>query len=51
MYGLIQLRCARIITIGRAFIRNIRRGHDELGAEETGNIRVPAAFDELVMEI
>ena len=27
------------------------RGHYELGAEETVNLRVPAAFDELVMAI
>ena len=29
----------------------IRRGHYELGAEETVNLRVPAALDELVMAI
>ena len=48
MRGLKQLRCARIITAGHAFIQNIRRGHYELGAEEAVNLRVPAAFDELV---
>jgi transposase, IS6 family len=51
MRGLKQLRCARVITAGHAFIQNIRRGHYELGAEETVNIRVLAAFDELVMAI
>jgi transposase-like protein len=51
MRGLKQLRCARVITAGHAFIQNIRRGHYELGAEETVNLRVPAAFDELVMAI
>ncbi|MDQ3904286.1 MAG: STAS domain-containing protein [Actinomycetota bacterium] len=30
---------------------NIRRGHYELGTELTVNLRVPAAFDELVMAI
>ena len=35
MRGLKQLRCARVITSGHAFIQNIRRGHYELGAEET----------------
>jgi transposase-like protein len=35
MRGLKQLRCARVITAGHAFIQNIRRGHYELGAEET----------------
>jgi transposase-like protein len=51
MRGLKQLRCARVITAGHAFIQNIRRGHYELGAEEPVNLRVPAAFDELVMAI
>src|SRR5919205_1646358 len=51
MRGLTQLRCARVITAGHAFIQNIRRGHYELGAEETVNLRLRAAFDELVMAI
>jgi transposase, IS6 family len=51
MRGLKQLRCAQVITTGHAFIQNIRRGHYELGAEETVNLRVLAAFDELVMAI
>ena len=51
MRGLKQLRCAQVITTGHAFIQNIRRGHYELGAEETVNLRVRAALDELVMAI
>src|ERR1700716_183714 len=51
MRGLKQLRCVQVITAGHAFIQNIRRGHYELGAEETVNLRVRAAFDELVMAI
>jgi hypothetical protein len=51
MRGLKQLRCAQVITTGHAFIQNIRRSHYELGAEETVNLRVLAAFDELVMAI
>ena len=35
MRGLKQLRCARVITAGYAFIQNIRRGHYELGTEQT----------------
>jgi len=35
MRGLKQLRCAQVITAGRAFIQNIRRRHYELAAEET----------------
>jgi len=46
MRGLKQLRCARVISAGHAFIQNIRRGHYELGAEETVNLRLRAAFDE-----
>ena len=51
MRGLKQLRCARVIIAGHAFIQNIRRGHYELGDEKTVNLRVLAAFDELVMAI
>jgi hypothetical protein len=39
MRGLKQLRCVQVITAGHAFIQNIRRGHYELGAEETVNLR------------
>ncbi len=51
MRGLKQHRSARVITAGHAFIQNIRRGHYELGTEQTVNLRVLAAFDELVMTI
>ena len=51
MRGLKRLRCARVISAGHAFIQNIRRGHYELGAEETVNLCVAAAFEELVMAI
>ena len=51
MRGLQQLRCVQVIPAGHAFIQNIRRGHYELGADETANLRVPAALDELVMAI
>jgi IS6 family transposase len=51
MRGLKQLRCARVITAGHAFIQNIHRGHYERGTEQTVNLRVPAAFDELVSAI
>jgi IS6 family transposase len=42
---------ARIITAGHGFVQNIRRGHYELGTEEPANLRVLAAFDELVLAI
>jgi IS6 family transposase len=51
MRGLKQLRCTRVTTTGHAFIQNIRRGHYELGTEQTVNLRVLAAFDELVRAI
>jgi IS6 family transposase len=51
MRGLKQLRCTRVTTTGHAFIQNIRRGHYELGAEETVNLRVVAAFNQLVLAI
>ena len=51
MRGLNQLRCTRVIIAGHAFIQNIHRGHYELGAEETVNLRILAAFDELALVI
>ena len=51
MRGLKQLRCARVISAGHAFIQNIHPGHYELGVEEVVNLRVVAAFDELVLAI
>jgi transposase, IS6 family len=51
MRGLTQLRCARVISAGHAFIQNIRRGHYELGTEEVVNRRVPATFGELALAI
>jgi IS6 family transposase len=51
MRGLKQLRCARVISAGHAFIQNIRRGHYELGTEEVVNLRVLAAFNELALAI
>ena len=44
--GLKQLRCARVITTGHAFIQNIRRGHYEVGTEDEVNLRLLVAFDE-----
>jgi transposase, IS6 family len=51
MRGLKQLRCTRVISAGHAFIQNLRRGHYELGTEETVNLRVLVAFDELTLAI
>jgi len=51
MRGLKQLCCARVITIGHAFIQNIRRGHYEVRTEDEVNLRVLAAFNELALAI
>ncbi|MCA1709890.1 MAG: IS6 family transposase [Actinobacteria bacterium] len=51
MRGLKQLRSARVISAGHAFIQNLYRGHYELGTEEPVNLRVLAAFDELALAI
>jgi IS6 family transposase len=51
MRGLKQLRCARVIRAGHAFIQNLRSGHDELGVQDLANFRVLAAFDELALAI
>ncbi|MBV9312404.1 MAG: IS6 family transposase [Pseudonocardia sp.] len=51
MRGLTRLPSARVISAGHAFVRNIRRGHDELGVEKPTTPRVAAAFDELVPAI
>ena len=51
MCGLKQLRCVRVISIGHAFIQNLRRGHYELGTEEPTTLRVVAAFAELAMAV
>ena len=51
MRGLKQLRCARVITAGHAFVQNLRRGHYELGVEQPTTLRVVAAFTELTVAI
>jgi transposase-like protein len=51
MRGLKQLRSARVISTGHAFVQNLRRGHYELGTEEPTTLRVVAAFTELTRAI
>jgi transposase, IS6 family len=51
MRGLKRLRSAQVISAGHTFVQNIRRGHYELGTEETVNLRVQATFDELTLTI
>jgi IS6 family transposase len=47
MRGLKQLRCARVISTGHAFVQNLRRGHYELGVDVHPRHRLPAAFTDL----
>jgi transposase-like protein len=51
MRGLKQLRCAQVVCAGHSFVQNLRRGHYELGTEETVNLRVLAAFNELTLAV
>ncbi len=47
MRGLTRLRSAQVIGSGHAFVRNIRRGHYELGVDTDPRLRLSAAFTEL----
>ncbi len=51
MRGLTRLRSAQTISSGHAFVRNIRRGHDELGVDAEPHLRVSAAFAELALAV
>jgi transposase, IS6 family len=51
MRGLKQLRSARVIGSGHAFVQNLRRGHHELGVDADPKHRLPAAFTELILAI
>ncbi len=51
MRGLKQLRCARVISTGHAFVQNLRRGHYELGLDVDPRHRLAVAFTELALAI
>jgi transposase-like protein len=51
MRGLKQLRSARVISTGHAFVQNLCRGHYELGMDIDRRHRLPAAFTELARAI
>ena len=51
MLGLKTDRTASVVIRGRAFIRNLRRGHYELGVEVARVFRLATAFDELQLAI
>jgi transposase, IS6 family len=49
MRGLKQDRNARMVIVGHAFVRNVRRGHYELAVEEPTSRRLAVAFAELAL--
>jgi transposase, IS6 family len=51
MRGLKQLRSARVISAGHAFVQNLRRGHYELGVDIDPRHRLTAIFTELACAI
>jgi transposase-like protein len=51
MRGLKQLRSARVICAGHAFVQNVRRGYYELGTDADLKKRLTAAFAELAFAI
>ena len=51
MRGLKQLRSARVICAGHAFVQSLRRGHYGLGIDTDPKRQLPAAFAELALVI
>jgi IS6 family transposase len=51
MRGLKRVASARTISVGHAFVQNLRRGHYELASEHAAVERVRAAFDELAITL
>ncbi|SBW18088.1 hypothetical protein FDG2_0510 [Candidatus Protofrankia californiensis] len=51
MRGLKRFRSTQVVGAGHAFVRNVRRGHYELGVEADPHLRVSAAFTELTLVV
>jgi len=51
MRGLKRLRCAQTVCSGHAFVKNLRRGHYELGLDTDPGRRLAAVFSELALAI
>jgi transposase-like protein len=51
MRGLKQLRSVRVISVGHAFVQNVRRGHYELATDVNPRHRLATAFAELALAI
>ena len=51
MRGLKQFRSAAVISVGHAFIQNVRRGHYELATDIDPHHRLATAFAELALAV
>jgi IS6 family transposase len=51
MRGLKQIRSVRVISVGHAFIQNVRRGHYELATDVAPQHRLATAFAELMFAV
>jgi transposase, IS6 family len=51
MRGLKQLRSVRVISVGHAFIQNVRRGHYELATDIDPSQRLTTTFAELTLAV
>ena len=51
MRSLKRLHSAWVISLGHAFVQNLRRGHYELGVDIDRRHRLPAVFAELARAI
>jgi IS6 family transposase len=51
MRGLKRLRSAAVITLGHAFVQNLRRGHYELAIDALPRLRLATAFTELALAV
>ena len=51
MRGLKQLGSIRVISVGHAFVQNVRRGHCELATNIDPSQRLATAFAELALAV
>jgi transposase-like protein len=51
MCGLKQLRSVRVISVGHAFVQNVRRGHYELATDVDPQHRLATALAALTLAI
>jgi IS6 family transposase len=51
MRGLKRLRPAAVVTLGHAFVQNLRRGHYELATDVSPPLHLATAFSELALAV